>query len=666
VSSPGTRIALLGRLSIDRDDGLPASARLSGWRSELVFAYLAAEHRRTVSRDELADALWPGQLPDSWAAALRGVVSDVRRFLDDAGLDPGELLVSEHGGYRLRLPDRVAVDLDEARDALASARERLAAGEAAAAAAQAERASELARLPFLPRHEGDWVDGIRRELDSVHVRALELQARAQAQAGDPRAAASAAERLVRAEPFSEAAHRLRIELLAAAGDRAGAIKAYEHCRTTLDRELGVEPSDETQAALRRALGRARGRSAGDEPADAPAAFAGYSVLVVEDHDFQRRTAVALLRGLGVGDVAEAPDGTAALAALADAPPPDVIICDIDMPRMDGVEFIRHVAERGLAGAVVIASGLEHRVVHAAEAVSEGYGLQVLGAVEKPLTARRLGELLGGYRRAPSPTDGERDDAAARVVVDALEQGRIVARFQPIVDLTRGRVSGAEAVPWGQNAAAPANVVSVLQAEGLIEPFVARLVELACSESQELAGAGLAIEVWIRIPEPGLADIALADRLGAIVRERDADARQIVCALDARFLRRAAPAALDVLTRLRLKGFGLCLDDFTAGHASIEQLDRVPLTGVRLSAALVSGASGDPGRVAAIEQALELAGTLDLPAVACGCDTAADFELLLRLGCRHAQGAFIAEPMAGAELPGWAGRWSPSSEIGGSP
>ena len=216
------RIALLGRLSIEREGDAWAPRRLPGRRAELVFAYLAAEHR-AVSRDELADALWPGMLPDSWAPALRGVVSEVRRFLEDGGLDPAEVLAPTRGGYELRLPPGVVVDLDEARAALAAAREQLAGGIHGRAAAHAERAGALARLPFLPHHEGEWVEGVRAELESIHTHALELQVRAHAQAGDLHTAADAAERLVRAEPFSEAAHQLRIRVLGEAGDRAGAV-----------------------------------------------------------------------------------------------------------------------------------------------------------------------------------------------------------------------------------------------------------------------------------------------------------------------------------------------------------------------------------------------------------------------------------------------------------
>src|SRR3954447_16686061 len=101
----GARIVLLGRLAIERGNApVPRSAALPGRRSEGVFAFLAAEHRRSVSRAELADEGWPATLPDTWNAALRGVLSDVGRLLEGAGLDPAETLVADRGGLRLLLP----------------------------------------------------------------------------------------------------------------------------------------------------------------------------------------------------------------------------------------------------------------------------------------------------------------------------------------------------------------------------------------------------------------------------------------------------------------------------------------------------------------------------------------------------------------------------------
>ena len=93
---------------------------------------------------------------------------------------------------------------------------------------------------------------------------------------------------------------------------------------------------------------------------------------------------------------------------------------------------------------------------------------------------------------------------------------------------------------------------------------------------------------------------------------------------------------------------------------------MPLTAIKVAAGLVSGAGDDPGRAAALEETLERARGQGLAVIAAGCDSEADFELLLRLGCGQAEGAFIADPMSGDELPAWAERWSPpSSLVGGA-
>jgi DNA-binding SARP family transcriptional activator/CheY-like chemotaxis protein len=639
-----TRIGLLGGVGIERRDQLLSSGALGGRRSELVLAYLAVEHMRSVSREELADALWPAGLPHSWAAALRSVVTEVRRFLELGGLDPNEVLVTERGGYRLHLPVGVTVDVDEVSEAQTEAQAALAAGDATDAATHADRAARLAGLPFLPHHEGDWVDSVRDELRAAHVAALETAVHAHADSGDLRAAARAAELLVAAEPYSEFAHQLRIGVLADAGDRAGAVRAYEHLREIMARELGQTPSADTEAILKRALRSTGSRGAAVPTAAAPIAFSDLSVLVVEDHDFQRRTVMALLRGLGVGSVVEAENGIAALEQLAATAVPDIIVCDIDMPGMDGVEFVGHVAQRGLASAVIVVSGLDRSVLRAVQAVSEGDGLQVLGAVEKPLSAKRLSELLAGYRRRPLRVEAGRGDAE---LADALNRGAIAFEFEPIVDLSAGRISAACAVasldPDARRVApvympsAPADAI--------------RLAVHALEASDVEALSDLDVERWIPVPDAALTDAALPDRLIEVVRANAGDSERIVFAVSERAVRRARSPALRVLARLRVKGFGVCLDGHGGGPADL-QLDRLPLTAVRLDPGLISDS-------AALERALEAARAAGLTAVASGCATAADFASLLTVGASHAHGPFIGQAMPAAELAGWASSWSPA-------
>jgi EAL domain-containing protein (putative c-di-GMP-specific phosphodiesterase class I) len=161
-------------------------------------------------------------------------------------------------------------------------------------------------------------------------------------------------------------------------------------------------------------------------------------------------------------------------------------------------------------------------------------------------------------------------------------------------------------------------------------------------------------------------VLLPDRISELVEERNVDPRRIVCVVGERSLRVDSPATLDLLARLRIKAVGLQLDDFGIGNIHAEQLARLPLTGVRLAGSMLSGAALDARRAGALEEALELARGLGLPAVALNCDSRADFELLLQTGCGHAQGSFIAEAMPGAELVGWAANWSPPAAVASDP
>src|SRR6188508_2432382 len=121
------------------------------------------------------------------------------------------------------------------------------------------------------------------------------------------------------------------------------------------------------------------------------------VMVVEDHGFQRRMALRLLAELAVANVYEAAEGAEALAVLERLrQPPDVILVDLDMPGLDGIEFIGHVAQKRLARAVALVSALDPALLNTVQMMARAYGLHVLGSIEKPLTAEKLQALLERY------------------------------------------------------------------------------------------------------------------------------------------------------------------------------------------------------------------------------------------------------------------------------
>jgi DNA-binding SARP family transcriptional activator len=264
------QITLTGQLAAEADSARADATDLPGRQAPLVFAYLVAERDRLVPSEELAEAVWDGTLPPTWRPALRGVVSKVRGFLDVLGLPATDALTSVAGCYRLELPADTAVDVEQAAGEADAARAALAAGDLELAAAAAERARAIAGRPLLPGHDGAWVEDRRADLQQVLVDSLELLVDVHLRAGRPDPAAGPARDLVALEPFRDSAHERLLRVLAAAGDRGEALRAYDRYRRTLAEELGVGPSPGLEAIYLELL-HAEPRPPGAGPAGRPAA-----------------------------------------------------------------------------------------------------------------------------------------------------------------------------------------------------------------------------------------------------------------------------------------------------------------------------------------------------------------------------------------------------------
>jgi DNA-binding SARP family transcriptional activator len=242
------QITLTGQLSAQADGHRADATDLPGRQAPVVFAYLVAARDRPVPTEELAEAVWGGTLPTTWRPALRGLVSKVRDFLDLLGLPAAEALTSSSGCYRLRLPSDTAVDVELAGAAADEAQRALGEGRLAEALEAAEQARTTAGRPLLPGHDGAWIEDRRAALRQVLVRSVERLVDAHLAAGHADQAVGPAGDLVALEPFRDSAHRRLLAARAAAGDRGGALLAYDRYRRVLAEELGVGPSPELEAA----------------------------------------------------------------------------------------------------------------------------------------------------------------------------------------------------------------------------------------------------------------------------------------------------------------------------------------------------------------------------------------------------------------------------------
>ena len=147
-----------------------------------------------------------------------------------------------------------------ARRASRRAEAALARRDWPAALDAARDAAAIAAGGFLPGDDAPWLDGMRREVEDLRLRALEALAEAAAGAGGPHLAAAeeAARALVDAAPFRESGHRLLMTALAARGNVAEALRAYDDLRVRLRDELGAAPGSDVQALHAELLRAGRG------------------------------------------------------------------------------------------------------------------------------------------------------------------------------------------------------------------------------------------------------------------------------------------------------------------------------------------------------------------------------------------------------------------------
>jgi DNA-binding SARP family transcriptional activator len=248
----GIEIELTGSVTIEQADGTRRS--LSSAQGQVALARLTLERHGGTTRDQLADTLWPQGLPNTWASALRSVVSRVRAFLAPTLPAGGDPLVAQGGRYELRLPADVTVDVERAEGEIAEASEALAAGRFADARRLASSAAACLQAPFLPEQEGEWVAGVREHLAELLATGLETASLASSGLGDHGDALLLANEAIRRAPLRESAHRCRMTAHVTAGNRAEALRSYQELRRMLAEEVGVDPAPETEAAYLELLG----------------------------------------------------------------------------------------------------------------------------------------------------------------------------------------------------------------------------------------------------------------------------------------------------------------------------------------------------------------------------------------------------------------------------
>jgi EAL domain-containing protein (putative c-di-GMP-specific phosphodiesterase class I) len=341
--------------------------------------------------------------------------------------------------------------------------------------------------------------------------------------------------------------------------------------------------------------------------------------------------------------------------------PTHIALDLVMPRMDGVEVMRRLSELGCRARLILTSGVGTRVLEAARRSAAAYGLQIVGAAQKPFGAQQLRQLLSA---APDPVRAvtEADDAPELALAEsheALAARAFSVAYQPKVDCRTSAIVGYEALARWQHPVAgairPTRFIAFAEAHGFIDVLTTQIFEQALTWA---AGTlrDTSISLSVNLSVLSLSDLTVADRLATTCTASGVDPARVVIELTETSAMDDPVTALDILTRLRMKGFQLALDDFGTGYSSLVQLARLPFSEIKIDQSFVLALRRSRESRTIVNATIQLGHSLGLRVTAEGVEDQASFEILGDLGCDLAQGYYIARPMAPAEIAAWRQAW----------
>ncbi len=252
MSTPSpVRIYVCGQLAIERGTAVIYEADLPARQGRLLWVYLVLNRKRPVSRDDLAEAIWGDDTPERWDTTINAVMSRLRGILRRVSTPEQSLSIQgEVGRYLLQLPRDAMIDWERARSAIHDMDTLMRQRDYGSALAEARVAMEIASRSFLVGEQGPWIEGQRRSMAGVHLRACECTVEAELHRDHFDIAATEARALMQLDPLRESGYRLLMRALAASGNRAQILRVITECRTVLHEQAGMAPSDETERLFR--------------------------------------------------------------------------------------------------------------------------------------------------------------------------------------------------------------------------------------------------------------------------------------------------------------------------------------------------------------------------------------------------------------------------------
>lgn len=380
------------------------------------------------------------------------------------------------------------------------------------------------------------------------------------------------------------------------------------------------------------------------------------LLVVDDHpdilDFVGQVAE------GVGYAVAKAQSQEQFHAVLPGFKPTLVMLDLQMPGGDGVELIRALARQGSKANIVLASGMDQRVLNAAEQLGKSHGLTMAGVMQKPIMLGDLECLLGRYFET-------RREVTVEQLRRAVDRAELRVHYQPKVRLVSGQwqIDSAESlVRWEHpdyGLIYPDEFIPLAESSGLIAALTDFVLQAGIEQIGQWNRLGLGLGLSVNLSPKLVSNLEFPDQLAELVAKANVDNSQLTLEVTETAALSDPAHTLDILTRLRVKKFGLSLDDFGTGFSSVTQLYQMPFSELKIDKSLGLDLQRNVEARTIVRSLVELGHNLGLQVCCEGVETEAALAFLGSIACDYAQGYYIARPMVAEALPALVKSWNAS-------
>ncbi len=370
-----------------------------------------------------------------------------------------------------------------------------------------------------------------------------------------------------------------------------------------------------------------------------------AALIVDDNPIQLSAIERQLRKLGIHNLVTCSNGEEALAAVSEHEF-DIVFSDIMMPEMDGVTLIRKLDEHGYQGSLAIISAAGSSIVSSLTYMSQKLGFSNVYELNKPVSDLALEEVFqkeaiikkAAIKQALKAVDMDE-------LITALNEPQFKNYYQPQLDYATNKIVGVEALArWAHPTKGmffPDIFIPMLH-EGDMEYQLFKVV--LNNALTDISAGRIKCRVSINVTQLDLEIPSFADYLLGECEKYNVDPSLITLELTEQDIYKESIEMITNVSRMRLHGVGISIDDFGTGSSSYLKLSHLPFTEIKIDKNFVFNCVGDETKQSIIRSMCTLSKSMHINLVSEGVEDDATWKLMHGFGVDVCQGYYTGRPM----------------------